>query len=115
MPTDALEINVPNVEKAKEIFSALSEIRPEKSFSFILTEEGIEAVTETRKLAEWGIGGNKPKLKVAALECLEMIGSGEPGAPVNVNFTEYEIKSIVELLSVVDRALENHSEGVLKR
>jgi len=51
MATDALEINVLIVEKAREIFSALAEIRPEKSFSFILTEEGIDL-----RLADDGLG-----------------------------------------------------------
>ncbi|MEN8242841.1 MAG: hypothetical protein ABFS17_13040 [Chloroflexota bacterium] len=115
MSADELMINVPIVEKALEIFSTLTVIRPEKSFSFILTEEGLEAIQEAGKLAEWGIGGNKPKLKIAALECLALIGSGEPGDPVNVNFTEYELKSCAEILSVIERALTNHEDGLLKK
>ena len=115
MPAEVLTINVPIVEKAKEIFSALSELKPEKSMSFVLTEEGIEAIQEAEKLAEWGIGGNKPKLKLAAIDCLEMIGAGEAGEPVNVNFTEYELKAVAEVLAVIDRALVNQEDGVLKK
>jgi hypothetical protein len=115
MSAEVLTINVPIVEKAKEIISVLSEMRHDKSMSFALTEEGFEAIREAEKLAEWGIGGNKPKLKEAAFVCLEMIGSGEPGIPVNVNFTEYELKAIGEVLAVIERALERQEEGVLKK
>ena len=41
MTADELTINIAGVETAKEIFSALVEIQPEKSMSFVLTEEGI--------------------------------------------------------------------------
>jgi hypothetical protein len=115
MSTEVLTIDVPTVEKGKEIFTALSELRPEKSFSFVLTEEGVEAIQEAIKLADWGIGGNKPKLKEAALECLDYMGEVEVGAPVNVNFTEYELKAMAEVLSVIDRALERNEDGVLKK
>lgn len=54
MSTEVLTIDVPTVEKGKEIFTALSELRPEKSFSFVLTEEGVEAIQEARK--NWPIG-----------------------------------------------------------
>ena len=64
-------------------------------------------------MAEWGIGGNKPKLKQTALEILSEIGKAEPGEPVNVNFTEYEVKSMGEVLSVVEKALDEHEEGVI--
>lgn len=66
-------------------------------------------------MADWGIGGNKPKLKEAALECLAHMGEAEAGEPVNVNFTEYELKSMAEVLSVIDRALERQEEGILKK
>lgn len=115
MSTEVLTIDVSTVEKGKEIFTALSELRPEKSFSFVLTEEGVEAIQEAKKLADWGIGGNKPKLKETALECLEGIGTAEAGDPVNVNFTEYEIKSMAEVLSVIEKALEIEEDGVVKK
>jgi hypothetical protein len=115
MSTEVLTIDVQIVEKGKEIFSALSELRPEKSFSFVLTEEGVEAVQEAKILAEWGIGGNKPKLKVAAMECFDQMAEAEAGSPVNVNFTEYELKAMAEVLSVIERALERQEDGILKK
>jgi hypothetical protein len=36
-----------------------------------------------------------------------------PGDPVNVNFTEYEIKAMGEVVSVIEKALEQHEDGVL--
>lgn len=115
MSTEVLTIDVPTVEKSKEIFTSLSDLRPEKSLSFVLTEDGVEAIQEAKKLAEWGIGGNKPKLKAAAIECLDHMGEAEAGTPVNVNFSEYEIKAILEVLSVIERALERQEDGILKK
>lgn len=113
MTKEEIEINLKITEIAKEIFSELSELKPESSLSFTLSEEGMEAISQAIELAEWGIGGNKPKLKQTALEILEEIEKIEPGEPVNVNFTEYEVKSMGEVLSVVEKALENHEEGVV--
>jgi hypothetical protein len=98
MSNEVITIDVPIVEKSLEIFTTLAELRPEKSLSFVLTEEGVEAMQEAIKLTDWGIGGNKPKLKEAAIECLEQMGEAEAGAPVNVNFTEYELKAMTEVL-----------------
>lgn len=114
MSAEVITLNLPVVEKGKEIFSVLSEIRPEKSFSFVLTEDGVEAIQLAITLAEWGIGGNKPKLKETALEYLDEMSQCEAGDPVNVNFTEYEIKSMGEVLAVFEKALEEQEEGVLE-
>jgi hypothetical protein len=35
------------------------------------------------------------------------------GEPVNINFTEYEIKSMGEVLEVLTKALEVHEDGTL--
>jgi hypothetical protein len=103
------------VEVAQEIFSEFVKLKPERSLSFSLTAEGVEAISEAKKLADWGIGGNKPKLKETALENLESLEDSEPGEPLNVNFTEYEIKAMEEVLSVIERALEKHKDGVLSK
>lgn len=111
------EINIkPEIVKiAHVIFSEFASMKPERSLSFSLTEEGVDAISEAKKLAEWGIGGNKPKLKETALEYIEDLEDSNPGEPLNVNFTEYEIKAMGEVLSVIERAMENHEEGVLSK
>ena len=49
------------------------------------------------------------------MECLDYLEVAEAGDPVNVNFTEYEIKSLAEVLSVIERALERQEDGTLKK
>lgn len=110
---DRLMITPESVELAQNIMKQLSELRPEHSFSFLLSEDGVAAIGESLKIAEWGIGGNKPKLKTTALEILTNIGESAAGDPVNVNFTEYEIKAIGEVFEVLGKALGNHKEGFL--
>jgi hypothetical protein len=114
MTADVLSINVAILEKGLEIFDVLSGLTPEKSLSFVLTDEGAEAVQLAIPLTEWGIGGNKPKLKETALECLAQINEAEAGDPVNVNFTEYEVKSMGEILAVFQKALEEQEDGILE-
>ncbi len=101
------------VTVAQDMFSEIIQVRPEHSLSFRLTEEGVGAVNEALKLAEWGIGGNKPKLKATAIEYLEPMSELKSGDPVNLNFTEYEIKAMQEVLAVIEKALEEHEEGEL--
>ena len=110
---EEIQVNLEAVELAKEIFEQLSQVRPEHSLSFVLNEEGTAAIIESIKIAEWGIGGNKPKLKATALEILGEISEVETGDPVNVNFTEYEVKSMNEVYEVIVKALEDHEDGVL--
>ena len=103
------------VEVAQNIFSEFVALRPEHSFSFSLTDQGVGAISEAKKLADWGIGGNKPKLKETALDCLDVLEEANAGDPVNVNFTEYEIKAMSEVLSVIEKALDEHEDGVLSK
>lgn len=112
---DEITINPEIVKVAQAIFTEFSTLKPERSLSFSLTEEGVDAISEAKKLADWGIGGNKPKLKETALEYIEGLEDSNPGEPLNVNFTEYEIKAMGEVLSVIERALENHEDGVLSK
>ena len=110
---DEIIINPDLLENAREIFSTLAQQRPEHSVSFVLSNEGFRAVEDTIKVVEWGIGGNKSKLKSTALEILAWISSVPNGAPVNVNLTEYELKSMGEVVEAIEKAVENHQEGVL--
>jgi hypothetical protein len=105
-----VQIDLEAADLAKEIFEQLSQVRPEHSMSFVLSEEGVAAIGESIKIAEWKIGGNKPKLKATALEILNSIGESAPGEPVNVNFSEYEVKAITEVLTVVTKVYEEHQE-----
>ena len=56
-------INPARLEVAEEIFRTIADLRPERSLSFTLSQEGAEAVQDALMIVEWGIGGNKPKLK----------------------------------------------------
>lgn len=111
----SITLNVARVELARDIIRELVTIMPERSLSFILSPEGFEAMVETIRLADWGIGKNKSKLKESALENLQSITVLPAGKPVNINFTEYELKALGEVLAVIERALENHKEGILTR
>ena len=110
---ETVNIDIEIVELAKQIMDQLSQVRPEHSMSFVLNEDGKAAIGESIKIAEWGIGGNKPKLKATALEILNAIDEVSVGEPVNINFTDYEIKSIAEVLEVLNKALEVQEDGNL--
>ena len=108
-----LKIDIESVKLAKQIMDQLSQVRPEHSLSFVLNDDGVAAIDESIKIAEWGIGGNKPKLKATALEILNTIGEVSAGEPVNINLTEYEVKSMGEVLEVITKALEVNEDGTL--
>ncbi|MCB2179866.1 hypothetical protein KQH54_01950 [bacterium] len=111
--SEEIKIDPIITEIAQNIFTELANLKPETSLSFTLNEQGSNAISQAIALAEWGIGGNKPKLKEAALENLNAIDEIPPGEPVNVNFTKYEVKAMAEVLSVIEKALETHTDGVL--
>ena len=110
---DEIQINTEIVEIAQDIMEQLVTIRPEHSFSFVLNDEGSQAIEESIKIADWGIGGNKAKLKATALEILDSINEIPAGEPVNVNFTEYEVKSLSEVYDALGKALDKHEDGIL--
>lgn len=110
---DEIKIDPNITEVAQNIFSELANLKPETSLSFTLTEQGADAISQAIVLAEWGIGGNKSKLKETALENLSEIDQVPAGEPVNVNFTEYEVKAMGEVLSVIEKALDKHEDGIL--
>ena len=111
--TDEKEVMVEDIQTAQEIFGAIVKIKPLTSLSFTLSNEGLTAVNETLRLIEWGIGKNKPKIKEAALSVLSPLVDSEPGMPNNVNLTEFELKALGEVLSVLERALSKNKDGVV--
>lgn len=113
MAGDKVKIDPDLLIVAKEVFSTLSEQRAEHSFSFLLTEDGFNSIPDTIKVVEWGIGGNKSKLKATALEILDEIVAVDQGVPINVNLTEYELKSMEEVALALEKAMEEHNEGEL--
>jgi hypothetical protein len=113
MAKDALTIRPELLEISKKIFETLSKLRAEKSFSFSLTPEGADALKDAVKIVEWGIGGNKPKLKATAQEIMAEMVLIEHGKPINVNLTEYEVKAMEEVFLAIEKAAESHKEGVL--
>ena len=112
---ESIELNIDSIEVAQQIVGTLVGIKPLNSLSFTLSEEGVDAVNETVKLVEWGIGKNKTKIKKAALDTLKPLAESEPAKPINVNLTEFEIKTMEEVLELIERALEKHKDGVLTR
>lgn len=110
-----LEINVENLEYGYQAFQQIAECKPYSSYSFLLDVRTSIAFGDVRNLVEWGMGGNMPKMKIAALEILDTILSSSPGENVNLNFTEYECKSMQAVASLIERALEKQSNGVLRK
>jgi molecular chaperone DnaK (HSP70) len=110
-----IEINVESIQTAQEIIEAFTGLKPLSSFSFTLSMDGQDAVNEVLRLVEWGIGKNKSKLKDAALGVISPLAESVPGLPNNVNLTEFEIKSMEEVLSLIERTLSKHKDGVVTR
>lgn len=98
-----------------EIVQSLSELKPLSSFSFTLSNEGFDAVNQVFALAEWGIGKNAYKLKKSALKVFNDILEHPNGSPINVNLTEYEIKAMKTVMSLIERSLDNHTNGILTK
>jgi hypothetical protein len=113
--TDRLEIDIEDIQTAQEIVGNMSNLKPLTSLSFTLSVEGLNAVKETLRLIEWGIGKNKPKLKQAALDVMSPLAGSDPGVPNNINLTEFEIKAIEEVLAVIERALSKYKDGMVTR
>jgi hypothetical protein len=114
MPKD-LEIDVNNLEYGLEMFEQIANFTPYSSYSFQLTQQGHDAVSEVNVLAEWGMGNNMLKMKEAALEVLESIMECSPGERVNMNLTEYEGKSMGAVVDLIGRSLKNQKDGVLRK
>jgi hypothetical protein len=89
-----------------QIASTLSELMPEKSLSFSLNEEGFEAVKWLVELTEEKMPKNMHVLKENAMEALNLITNGEAGIPLNVNFTEDELKALAKVLEIAEREVD---------
>ncbi len=113
MADEIIKIDPELLVIAKDIFQQLSEQRADHSFSFTLTDEGFRSIPETIRVVEWGIGGNKSKLKATALEILSGIEEIDQGLPVNVNMSEYDLKSMEEVVLALEKALDSHEDGEL--
>ena len=100
------EFNLESLKYSQNIISVLAGLRPEKSLSFMLTDEGVEAVKEMMTLTDAKMPGNMPKLKEAALQVLAPLTEFESAVPRNVNLTEYEIKAMAKVQELVEKAVE---------
>ena len=89
-----------------EIASTLSELMPEKSLSFSLNKEGFEAVNWLVELTEEKMPKNMHVLKENAMEALTPITEGDAGTPLNVNFTEDELKALAKVLEIAEREVD---------
>ncbi len=110
-----IEINVESIQTGHKIVETFANLKPLSSLSFTLNTDGLAAVSEVVRLVHWGIGKNKSKLKDAALDMLLPLAESEPGIPNNVNLTEFDIKAMEEVLTLIDRALSKHKDGVVPR
>ena len=110
---NTLQVNKDYIKFGLGIIKEISEFRPYSSISFRLSEEIIDAVSETRKLAKWGMGKNRSKMKRTVSKILGGIEAGSPGEPVNLNLTEYEHKSIKALQKLIRSSLNNNKDGIV--
>jgi hypothetical protein len=109
------EINEESLSIGLEIVQCLTEIKPLTSLSFTLSKEGVVAVNEVLELSEWGIGKNAHKLKESAFKVFNGILEHPSGAPINVNLTEFEINAMNKVLSLIEKSLNEHKNGVLTK
>lgn len=110
---NTLEVNKEYIKYGFDIIKEISEFRPYSSISFRLSEEVAKAISETRKLAVWGMGKNRRKMKLTVSKILGSIEACSPGEPVNLNLTEYEHKSIGALLKLMRTSIKNRKKGLL--
>ncbi len=110
-----LAVDVDLLEQGKEVVAVLAGLKPESSMSFSLDDAGLAALTEVFKVAGWGMGNNMRKLREAAVDILTPFVSEVAGIPLNANLTEYELKAMNEVITVVERAVKNQRDGIWKR
>jgi hypothetical protein len=89
-----------------QIIGTLSELMPERSMSFSLSEEGFEAVRWLVELTKEKMPKNMHVLKESALEALTQISKGKAGTPLNVNFSEDELKALAKVLEIAEREVD---------
>lgn len=90
----------------KEIISALVSLRPEKSFSFVLNEEGHQALKALVDLTEEKMPKNMTRMLDSVVETLSPLTNYEPGAPLNVNLNEDDLKAMEKVMELVERNWE---------
>lgn len=92
-----------NWDLGKEIVGTLAELKPDSSFSFILSENGHRAVQAVYDLTESDMPGNMPRLQEAALEVLKPLFDDPAGTPLNVNLDENDVKAMGKVLELIER------------
>ncbi len=90
----------------KEIVTMLAGLRPEKSFSFALNEDGHEALKALIQLTEEKMPKNMTRLFESAMETLAPLAAFDPGTPLNVNLNEDAIKAMEKVLELAERNWE---------
>jgi polyhydroxyalkanoate synthesis regulator protein len=94
----------------KEILAKLASLRPEKSFSFVLNEDGHEAIRALIELTEEKMPKNMNRLLESAMATFIPLSEFEPGTPLNVNLNEDDIKAMEKVLELAERNWERPAE-----
>lgn len=108
----SLQVDGSKLKAGQMIIQEILQFQPFSSISFFIKENNLQALQETRLLLDWGMAKNKSKMKAASLEIIDLILSTSPGNPVNLNLDEYELKSLAEAGSLLQRAFEQKIEGL---
>lgn len=90
----------------KEIISVLMNLRVEQSFSFVLNEEGHQALQALVDLTEEKMPKNMTRLLESAMETLSPLTNFEPGDPLNVNLNEDDLKAMEKIMELIERNWE---------
>jgi hypothetical protein len=107
-----LQVDETLIQTGLSIFNQMSNFQPYSSISFIMTDQIHSAIQEASRLTDWGMAKNKTKMKATALEIMDQMLTVSPGDPVNLNLDEYQLKSLAEVGSLHDAALENKKDGL---
>ena len=107
-----LQVDEALIKTGLGVINELADFQPYSSISFMMTDQIFSALQEGRRLADWGMAKNKPKMKEAALDIIDEVLLVSPGNPVNLNLDEYQLKSLGEVVSLFSAALENKKDGL---
>lgn len=107
-----LQVERAKIEIGQRIIQEISQFQPFSSISFFATDEILQTLEEVRLLVNWGMAKNKPKMKAASLDILDIILNTLPGDPVNLNLDEYEHKSVAETAALLKRSLKVKIDGL---
>ena len=109
---DILQVEESLIRTGFEIFDQIAAFQPFSSISFLKTDRIQESIRETQRLVDWGMAKNKPKMKEAALMVIDQMMSVARGDHINMNLDDYQLKSLAEVSSLLERALENKITGL---